>query len=284
MVSGVSVERNIDLLPDRQAVTADRYRIGRKPYTFFLASRGCPFACSFCGRPPVPYRQRSLAAIEREIDECASFGIEAVDFEDDMLNLDSAFFGNLLELLLPKGLTLSAMNGIYPGAIDRPTLELMHTAGFRRLNFSLVDAQASILERQRRTMPLAFVELLPWLDASPFLVEVHFIVGLPGQKPEDVIETLLFLMGSRLLLGPSVFYLAPGSAPFREILGEAWVPHIRELRSSAMFPANPLFSRETTYTIMQLVRFLNYVKERLDRVDGWSRLSELAGMAGTEAS
>jgi hypothetical protein len=90
-----------------------------------------------------------------------------------------------------------------------------------------------------------------------------------------VIETLMFLMGKRLLPGPSVFYLAPGSAQFRETLGDTWGPHIRELRSSAMFPANPLFPRETTYTTMKLVRFLNYVKDRLDRVDGLTRLSEL---------
>ena len=274
-IAGINVERNIDVLPDRRAIPSDTYRIGKKKYTFFLTSRGCPFECSFCGKPPVPYRKRSLTSVEREIDECVALGIEAIDFEDDMLNLDKGFFAGLLNLFLNRGLTLSAMNGIYPGTIDEPTMELMYAAGFRRLNFSLVDTQAWILESQHRALPTALVELLPWLEGSPFLVEVHFIIGLPEQKPEDVIETLIFLMGKRLLLGPSVFYLAPGSAAFRQVLGDVWEGQIKMMRSSAMFPASPLFPRETTYTIMKLVRFINYVKQRLDKVEGLTKLSDL---------
>jgi hypothetical protein len=132
---------------------------------------GDALSCTFCGKPPVPYRKRSLAAIERELAVCVAMGIEAVDFEDDMLNLEKSFFTGVLGLFSHKGLTLSAMNGIYPATIDVPVLQLMHGAGFRRLNFSLVDAQEPVLKSQGRTLPTSFLDLLPWLDSSPFLVE-----------------------------------------------------------------------------------------------------------------
>ena len=276
-ISGINVEKEIDLLPYRRAVPSDTYRINKKKYTFFLTSRGCPFSCSFCGKPPVPYRKRSIAGIEREVNECIDLGIEAIDFEDDMLNLDRSFFADVLALVRERELTLSAMNGIYPETIDIPLLESMHTAGFQRLNFSLVDAGESVLNSQARALPKAFLEMLPWLESSPFMAETHFIIGLPGQRPDDVLETILFLMGKRLLLGPSVFYLAPGSKAFREIIGDAWEPHIKLMRSSAMFPANPLFSRETTYTLMKLVRFINYVKQAVDRSPDLKALGDLAG-------
>jgi hypothetical protein len=35
-----------------------------------------------------------------------------------------------------------------------------------------------------------------------------------------------------------------------------------------MFPLNPLFPRTVTYTFVKLVRFINYVKQLLDRHDG----------------
>ncbi|HVN22879.1 MAG TPA: cobalamin-dependent protein [Syntrophorhabdales bacterium] len=263
-ISGINIEEEIDLLPDRSRIPAQKYRINKRRYTFFLTSRGCPFNCSFCGKPPVPYRKRKLAGIEKELTECIDLGIEAIDFEDDMLNLDRYFFTEVLNLLRGKRLTLSAMNGIYPETVDIPLLESMHAAGFRRLNFSLVDVRESILKSQARTLPKAFLEMLPWLESSPFLVETHFIIGLPGQEPEDVIETLLFLMGKRLLLGPSVFYLAPGSDAFRDIVGDEWEPYIKLMRSSALFPANNLFTREITYTLMKLVRFINYMKQAID--------------------
>jgi radical SAM superfamily enzyme YgiQ (UPF0313 family) len=274
-ISGINVEKEIDHLPDRRTISSEAYRINKKTYAFFLTSRGCPFNCSFCGKPPVPYRKRSIASIERELNECIDLGIEAIDFEDDMLNLDKSFFANVLSLMRDKELTLLAMNGIYPETVDIPTLELMYGAGFRRLNFSLVDVNEAVLKSQERALPKAFLEMLPWLESSHFLVETHFIIGLPGQRPEDVLDTLIFLMSKRLLLGPSLFYLAPGSAAFREIVGNEWEPYLKLMRSSAMFPANPLFSRETANTLMKIVRFINYVKRVIDGPSDVKALSEL---------
>lgn len=273
-IGPIHVEKHIDLLPDRSLLRAERYKIGRRKYSALLTSRGCPNHCAFCGRPPVPYRRRGLPSIETDRDDCLGRGIEAIDFQDDMLTGDIRFFRQVLGLFMGRGLTLSAMNGIYSEGIDQNTLDQMHDAGFRRLNFSLVDASDSLLSVQNRVGATFFVKLLPYLETSPFLTEVHFIVGLPSQTPTEVLETILFLMGKRLLLGPSVFYLAPGSPIFRKIVGEEWQPLLKSLRSSAMLPTNPAFPRSVTYTLMKLVRFVNYVKGLLDRGRISGRLSE----------
>ena len=206
-ISGVNVEADIDLLPNRGLLMADKYRINKKRYTFFLTSRGCPFSCGFCGKPPVPYRKRSLPVMEREIEACAALGIEAIDFEDDMLNLDRRFFADVLALFTGRNFTLSAMNGIYPGNMDIPTLEAMSGAGFRRLNFSLVDISARVLHGMKRRQQESFIALLPFLGGSPFLVEVHFIIGLPGQDPSRLLDTLLFPHGAKA--APRTEYLLP---------------------------------------------------------------------------
>jgi len=273
-ISGINIERDLDLLPRRELLDGGRYLINGKRYTFFLTSRGCPFSCSFCGRPPLPYRKRGLDAVEEEIDVCLGLGIEAIDFEDDMLNLDKEFFTSVLRLFLGKGLSLSAMNGIYPTNMDVPTLELMGAAGFRRLNFSLVATSDALLETHERHPQRAFLQLLPFLEGSRFLVEVHFIIGLPGQHPADLVESLCFLMGRRLLLGPSIFYLSPGSPLSRTADWAARVP-LPWMRSSLMLPANPLFPRTVTYTFVKLVRFINYVKQVLDSRGGATTASDL---------
>jgi anaerobic magnesium-protoporphyrin IX monomethyl ester cyclase len=279
-VSGINLERDIDVIPDRTLAEASRYRIGRKNYTTLLTSRGCPFSCAFCGKPPVPYRKRSLASIEREIKACVDLGIEAIDFEDDMLTLDIPFFRDVLSLFKGGRFTLSAMNGIYSGTLDRETLNLMWEAGFRRLNFSLVDISRQLVKKQKRTVPGRFLDLLPYLESSPFLVETHFIVGLPGQQSSDVLETLLFLMKRRVLPGPSAFYMAPGSDIFARQQGKAEVfcpgeEMMKRMRSSALLPANPLLPRTTLYTLMMLARFVNFTKLLLDDNPGMERLSEI---------
>lgn len=275
-IGPINLETEIDILPDRSLLRAEKYRIGRSNYGTMITSRGCPNHCSFCGKPSIPYRRRSLARIETEIVDCLNHGIQAIDFQDDMLTGDIQFFRNVLGLFAGRELTLSAMNGIYAKGLDEDTLDLMHETGFRRLNFSLVDASDSLLSSQNRAGVAPLVRLLPYLESSSFLVEVHFIVGLPAQTPVQVLETIIFLMDKRVLLGPSIFYLAPGSPIFERTVGEEWQPLLKSLRSSAMLPSNPLFQRTTTFTLMKLVRFVNYIKDLLDRQEISGKISACA--------
>lgn len=286
-IAPLSTEEDIDVLPARDLLDPDRYRVGAKRFTFFLTSRGCPRQCYFCGKPPVPYRTRTITSVGEEIGQCKDLGIEAVDFEDDMLTLDRAHFHGILDLFAGKGFTLSAMNGIYSETLDKQTLHLMERAGFRRLNFSLVDINRTVLDHQQRLFPERFLELLPLLEASPFLIETHFIIGLPDQSPQDIVATLVYLAGKRLLPGPSVFYMAPMSPLFQDFTpgDQEGLPSYRMMRSSTMFPVNPRLPRITLYTAMLLTRFINYVKGVLDReetVDDYSGMLSCLCREGRE--
>ncbi|HVN97078.1 MAG TPA: hypothetical protein VMT62_11660, partial [Syntrophorhabdaceae bacterium] len=223
-----------------------------------------------------PYRRREIGSIEKEIEDCRGLNIRAIDFEDDMLNLDLKSFRKVLELFQGTGIELSAMNGLYAGTLDKETLELMYDAGFRRLNFSLVDASHAVHHAQQRVFPAHFTDLLSYLESSPFVVEAHFILGLPGQRHDDIIETMIFLMERRLLAGPSVYYLAPTSPLFHDSIGGDWERYLKVMRSSALYPSNPLFPRETTATFVKLTRFINMVKGMVDRNPAMERLSDIA--------
>ncbi len=274
-VSGIHIESGLDVIPDRKFLNPSSYKISKKNYTFFLTSRGCPFRCKFCGKPPVPYRRRKLKSIEDEIQACSELDIKSIDFEDDMLTLDKQHFDEVLNLFRGKGFTLSAMNGIYSETLNIGILENMFKSGFRRLNFSLVDINDKVISEENRFYSSSFLGLIPWLESSPFLVETHFIIGLPEQKPENVIDMLIFLMEKRLLLGPSIFYLAPNTAFFKNYFNDSNGINMKLFRSSLMFPANPLFKRNTAYMLMKLVRFINLVKRMLDRECGLKRLSDV---------
>ncbi len=281
-ISEINIENNIDLIPCRSLIESGNYRIGRKSYTFFMTSRGCPFHCAFCGKPPVPYRRRSLASIESEIEDCLNLKIQAIDFEDDMLTYDTNFFNNILDVLKGKDMVMSAMNGIYAETLNKETLHKMYDAGFRRLNFSLVDISRTVTRTQRRHLPGNFLQLLPFLENSFFLIEIHFIIGLPEQRPEDVMETLIFLMSKRLLPGPSIFYPAPGSPLFSKKLNNDSAKQFKYMRSSSMTEINPLFPRDVIYTLIKLTRFINFVKHCLDNNPSLERLSDIPALLVNE--
>jgi hypothetical protein len=118
------------------------------------------------------------------------------------------------------------------------------------------------------------------MEASDFLVETHFIIGLPEQRVEHVLDTIIFLMGKRLLLGPSIFYLAPNSETYDQVFNVNGYTgqQFKLMRSSAMVPVNPYLPRDILYTFLKLVRFVNLVKRLLDGSDAPQKLSDIPEM------
>ncbi|HOP85186.1 MAG TPA: cobalamin-dependent protein [Syntrophorhabdaceae bacterium] len=264
-ISPLNIERDLNTIPARNLVNADNYRIGKKRYTFFLISRGCPFRCAFCGRLPVPFRKKSLKTIEEELEECLNLGIEWIDFEDDMLTYDVNHFRETLKIFSGKNLILSAMNGIYSETLNKVIVKEMIEAGFKRINLSIVDLSTSILKIQKRFSSNTFFEILPYLESTELLMEVHFIVGLPQQSLKHILDTMIFLSGRRCLLGPSAFYVVPKIDACEMVLGSNWKEKMKYMRSSVLIPVNPDLSRTTLFTVMKLARFINFLKSLADK-------------------
>ncbi len=240
-IGNIHTEDNIDTIPAAQPPARWKNTGSAKNPTHFFSHRGVPVQLQFL-RQSLLYHigGERLMSIENEVDQIDKMGIKAIDFEDDMLNLDITFFQNVLDIMQGRGIELSAMNGLYSQTLDIDTLTKMHKAGFSRLNFSLVDTSHAVNATQRRAYPANFLKIMDWLEASSFMVEAHFIIGLPGQAPADIIDTLIFLMGKRVLPGPSIYYPAPGSLLFDSLCGDPSTS-FRYCRSSVMFEANPCF-------------------------------------------
>ncbi len=111
--SGASVARNparplvedLDSLPfpDREVFDTSKFARNQKNRLSIMASRGCPFHCSYCcnhvlrsvyPNPESYVRFRSPENVMAEIDEALSRdpGLEQVRFEDDILTLDRRWF------------------------------------------------------------------------------------------------------------------------------------------------------------------------------------------------
>ncbi|MCX7856624.1 MAG: cobalamin-dependent protein [Deltaproteobacteria bacterium] len=271
----INFESEIDFVPHHGFVYNEDYLIGKKRYAFVITSRGCPYKCSFCSRMPVPYRERSLASVESEIEALRSLGIEWIDLEDDMLLHGKKRFIGLLNIFKGKGLTLSAMNGIYMEGLTSKLLKDMVEAGFKKINLSLVDVSPCVVKRQGRRFPKDLHDTLSRLESSELQMEIHFIVGLPNQKLEDVLKTMVYLSEKRCLLGPSVFYLTPGDPNVENVLGSDWTEKLHYMRSSVLLPANPFFSRNSLFTLLKLSRFINFVKRLVDSAESKLNLRDV---------
>lgn len=245
----------------------NRYTLNKKPLCFITTSRGCPHRCTFCSVHLTfgdGFRARSIEDVITEIKKRYQDGYRVFDFEDDNLTFNRDYFRDLLRHLISaysKGdIQLAAMNGISYMSLDQEILELMKSAGFRGLNLSLVSSNEETLKRFRRPHTLdKYLKIVEMARDIGFDIVTYQILGLPGERLDDMIETMALLAGLPVLIGVSIFYLTPGS-PVASEFDEMTEDDIKKSRSTAMAIKTGQFDRDDLYTLFITARIINFIK------------------------
>ncbi len=250
------------------------YRRGGRGSAVVTAGRGCPFACSYCsvGRDSwMPYRLRPVADVIAEIETAVTRQEAAfIDFEDENLSLNRAWFAELLHELCArfggKGLELRAMNGMFPPTLDAEIVGAMREAGFRVLNLALAATHPEQLRRFKRPdVRRDFDRALALAETHAMSAVGYIIVGAPHQDPDASVDDLLFLAARRVLAGVSVYYPAPGSRDYALCRELGLLPgHFGAMRASAL-PIEHTTRRVDSTTLLRLGRIVNFMKHLLDR-------------------
>jgi len=277
IINDINFEKNIDIIPERNLIEKEDYKWGGNYFSQVLTSRGCIFNCAFCGKIKAPFRKRALISLEEEIEYLERENIKSISLEDELLGFDENFFKEVLNLFKGKGFKLYCMNGIYLGVLKKDLIEEMFKAGFKKLNLSFVDISQKTLKEERRSFS-NFFEKFKEIENFPLNYEVHYIIGLPNQKVEDVLELMVYLAGLRVLLAPSAYYFAPLSLDFKKYYkGEDF----NTFRSSTLNSPNLEFSKNVIYTLLVLSRFINFIKMAIDRFE-IKKFEDLIEIANSE--
>ena len=274
--------KDLDSLPypERELLELGRYRMRKKRSTMIVTSRGCPHGCAYCSTHLVmgtSFRIRTPEAILKEMRECQKqYGIQIFDIEDDNFTFDQERAKRLMSLVienfgeenLPAAgrLELSAMNGISFASLDGELLKLMKRAGFHTINLSFVSVDPLTKERMKRPKTTTeFDKILEEVEQVGLNVIAYAILGMPGQTIEEMVDTLIYLMGKKVLIGPSIYYPTPGTPLFERCKTEGILPvHLSQWRSSAFPIETKEFSRIDLVTLFRLVRTINFIKGKID--------------------
>jgi radical SAM superfamily enzyme YgiQ (UPF0313 family) len=96
-------------------------------------------------------------------------------------------------------------------------------------------------------------------------VIAYGIFGMPGQTIQEMVDTLIYLMGKRNLIGPSIYYPTPGTPLFQRCKEEGILPRQRsQWRSSAIPVETKDFDRLDIVTLFRLARVINFIKGKMD--------------------
>jgi radical SAM superfamily enzyme YgiQ (UPF0313 family) len=261
-------------LPARGLLDLDYYRLRKKRSTMIITSRGCPHGCAYCSAHLVmgaSFRTRTPKAVLEEMMECQErYGIEVFDIEDDNFTLDQERAKRLMSLVIEnfgeETLELSAMNGISFAALDGELLKLMKRAGFRTINLSLVSTHPLTKEKMGRPKGATeFDDILEKAEQVHLNVIAYAILGMPSQTMEEMVETLIYLMGKKVLIGPSVYYPTPQTPLFEKCQKEGILPpRLSQWRSSAFPIETKEFNRLDLVTLFRMARVINFIKGKVE--------------------
>jgi radical SAM superfamily enzyme YgiQ (UPF0313 family) len=214
-VSGIAYRRGMDIyytsqrepienldelpLPDRGLLPLGRYRALNMPISI-TTSRGCPFKCIFCvGRKMVGarVRYRSPVKVVDELQYLDTLNFHQINIADDLFTANKNHCLGVCNEIIKRGLKLTWTSFARVDTVSDDVLSKMKAAGCIAVSFGIESANPQILKTIKKGITLDQVEeavgMCQRAGITPF---ASFILGLPGETPATIKETMDF--GERL--------------------------------------------------------------------------------------
>jgi radical SAM superfamily enzyme YgiQ (UPF0313 family) len=192
-----------ELLPHERYVIPKSSTSGRMRFLPMLTSRGCPYGCSYCPYPVgqgLKWRYRSAGNVAEEMERLVrDFGVEHIVFRDPMFSLKQDRVVALCDEIAKRGIEVSWRCETRVDCLDEATIRAMAKAGCTGINFGVEstdpDIQAGVHRKPITTDEFIHkVELCRRHDIKTF---AFFIVGLPGDTLETILNTIAFAVRIR---------------------------------------------------------------------------------------
>lgn len=184
--------------------------------------KGCPYHCSYCVTPALNGGQ-VLARPPEEVlaelkDKVARHGVRRFAFHDDaVLYRRGQHVEPLLDLVAQErlGVTLDFATGIAASQVDEALAGRLAAAGVEVVRLALETIDTSRARAMHRPQGRAeFVRAVDILRAHGFSgprLRAFYLVGLPDQTTEDILEAVLWLYGLGVTPHLTTYTLTPGS-------------------------------------------------------------------------
>jgi anaerobic magnesium-protoporphyrin IX monomethyl ester cyclase len=166
---------------------------------FIVTSRGCPFKCVFCAEPTLhggSMRYSSLEVIEDHVkDLVENYGMNVLTIYDDQLLLNHKRAKDFFRILAKYNLRVETPNGLTAAYIDDEMAALMKAAGMDTVQLAIESGTEHML-RNVIKKPLRLNKVAPvveLLHKNGLFVQGFFVIGIPGEREQDRIETTQFI-------------------------------------------------------------------------------------------
>jgi radical SAM superfamily enzyme YgiQ (UPF0313 family) len=159
-------------------------------------SRGCPFGCIFCvGRKMggARVRYRDPAAVVDELASLATLGFHQINLADDLFTANPAHCLGVCNEILRRGLKVPWTSFARVDTVSEKLLARMKAAGCHTVSFGVESGSPQMLKRIKkgitREQVLTAAEMCRRVGIG---AQASFILGLPGETPETLRQSVAF--------------------------------------------------------------------------------------------
>ncbi len=185
--------------PARHLLALGRYRALGMPISL-TTSRGCPFKCIFCvGRKMVgaKVRYRNPVEVVNELEYLSTLNFNQINIADDLFTANKKHCRAVCDEIIKRGLSIKWTSFARVDTVSEELLKKMKTAGCTAVSFGIESANPDILKAIKKGITLQqVVEAVEACNRAGVIPHASFILGLPGETPDTIKETMKF--GERL--------------------------------------------------------------------------------------
>lgn len=184
--------------------------ISRTKKAFIMASRGCPFKCSFCSTSlhwGNIVRRRTPKNVVDEIEYLVNnFGVKHIQFMDDTFNLNNEWVVEICREILHRKIRciFTCSGRVYP--LSKEMIEWMEKVGFIGIGFGVESGAVDILKSMGKKFTKEQIKEATWLFLNSKIdASMYFIVGTPGETWATVDETIELIKEINKIRGKPLF-------------------------------------------------------------------------------
>jgi len=182
-------------LPARHLLPLGRYRtLGMS--VSMTTSRGCPFKCIFCvGRKMVgaKVRYRNPQNVVDEMKYLSTLGFRQINVADDLFTSNENHCLKVCDEIIGRNLKIKWTSFARVDTVSAKVLARMREAGCHTVSFGVESGNREILKRIKKGITLEQVtDAVKMCNEAGVSPHASFILGLPGETPETLKDTVEF--------------------------------------------------------------------------------------------
>jgi anaerobic magnesium-protoporphyrin IX monomethyl ester cyclase len=197
--------------------------------------RGCPFPCTFCAAGAIAglyenkgyLRRRSVGSVLKELWQIREKGpVNYVVFLDDTFTVNREWVKQFCRVYGSEMGTAFSINA-RAETVDRDMIDQLARAGCRHMIYG-VESGSMRVRRDILNRPVEnarFIDVFNWTKQANILVTANYMIGVPGETPEDIDQTLALHDALEPDdFGYFVFYPYPGTKLFHVCREKRYLP------------------------------------------------------------